>query len=355
MTEPQRVDERLPGRVLVDPIVHAAVEGLEELAVGVGTDERAVLRAEVGAGDEDRRDPVAHRVVDLRQVLPGRSRTGGGRPRRRSRSGWPCSCTTRPRRGCPWDASATGPGTRAMSPKAVPPKLARIARSLSRRSRSASRGVSIAASSSRDRAELLEVVLDVQLVVVDRLLADDRVEVEPALGHPAARRHRLVALGIHEDVAVGLGHGVEAARAPAPACRRRWSRASSPCSRSRTWSAGRPGRRRRPPGRRAGRARSRRASGRARHFDRRARRVEAQGLAELVDAADVHARDRAWRRGPGEHGPVAGGSGPLRRVGESSWESVDGLGGLRQIDHDTSLLFDSHPAPLVNACAGQLG
>ena len=66
-----RVDERLPRRVLVDPIVHAAMERLIELAIGLGADERAVLRAEIGAGDEHRRHAVAHGVVNLRQVRQG--------------------------------------------------------------------------------------------------------------------------------------------------------------------------------------------------------------------------------------------------------------------------------------------
>ena len=54
------------------------------------------------------------------------------------------------------------------------------------------------------------------------------------------------------------------------------------------------------------------------HFDRRAGRIELQRLAELVHAADVHARHRRWRPGPGGRDPVVDGSGPLRRVGESS-------------------------------------
>ena len=43
------VDERLPRRVRVDPIVHPAVERLIELSVGGGADERPALRAEIGA------------------------------------------------------------------------------------------------------------------------------------------------------------------------------------------------------------------------------------------------------------------------------------------------------------------
>ena len=56
-------------RVLVDPVVHAAMERLVELAVGcLGLMNGPALRAEIGAGDEHHRHPVAHRLVDLRQV-----------------------------------------------------------------------------------------------------------------------------------------------------------------------------------------------------------------------------------------------------------------------------------------------
>ena len=60
-----------------------------------------------------------------------------------------------------------------------------------------------------DRTELLEVVLDAETLLVDRLLPRDAVEIEPALGHPPAGRHALVALGIEQDVAVGIGLSVE--------------------------------------------------------------------------------------------------------------------------------------------------
>ena len=56
------------GVLRVDPVVDAPVERLVQLAVGCGRDERAVLRAEVGAGDEHDGDAVADGVVELRQV-----------------------------------------------------------------------------------------------------------------------------------------------------------------------------------------------------------------------------------------------------------------------------------------------
>ena len=176
-----------------------------------------------------------------------------------------------------------------MSPKAVPPKLARIARSLSRRSRSAS-PAKYCEHLVGDRAELLQVVLDVQLLVVDRLLADDGVEVEAALGHSAAGRRRAVALGIHEDVAVGLRLGVEAAghqhrraveggpRLPVlvlEAEQRLGAAQADHVHPQRLLQVG------------GDLAEHLVGLG---HFDRRAGRVELQCLAELVHAADVHAR-----------------------------------------------------------------
>ena len=62
------------------------------------------------------------------------------------------------------------------------------------------------------QGELLGVVGRVEVVLVDRLLPDDRVEVEAALGHARTRRHRGVALRVHEDVALLVRFGVEEAR-----------------------------------------------------------------------------------------------------------------------------------------------
>ena len=54
------MDERLPLRMLVNPVVHPPVEGLKELSVGIGTDKRPVLRTEIGAGNEDGRNTIAY-------------------------------------------------------------------------------------------------------------------------------------------------------------------------------------------------------------------------------------------------------------------------------------------------------
>ena len=127
---------------------------------------------------------------------PGRSRTAARRPRRRSRAATTVLMYHSAMSRMPLGCFSHGAGTRAMSPKAVPPKLARIA-AVARRRRAARPRGEMGQVVVGDRAELLQVVLDVELVVVDRLLADDGVEVEAALGHAAAGRRRAVALGIH--------------------------------------------------------------------------------------------------------------------------------------------------------------
>ncbi len=63
-----------------------------------------------------------------------------------------------------------------------------------------------------DGPELLQVVGRVELLLIDRLLADDRVEEPAALGHPSAGRDCRVAAGVDQQIAIGRGGGVEIAR-----------------------------------------------------------------------------------------------------------------------------------------------
>ena len=63
----------------------------------------------------------------------------------------------------------------------------------------------------RNRLELLEIILRIQLLFVDRLLTDDGIEEVATLGHAPARRHRPVAFGINQRVALFIGDGVEVA------------------------------------------------------------------------------------------------------------------------------------------------
>lgn len=63
-----------------------------------------------------------------------------------------------------------------------------------------------------EQAELFEVVRWVQIIFVQRLLADNRVEEVTALGHVAGRRHAHVAFGISMPAAVGRGRDVEIGR-----------------------------------------------------------------------------------------------------------------------------------------------
>ena len=198
------------------------------------------------------------------------------------------SATSRMPLGC----FSQGAGTRAMSPKAVPPKLARIARSLSLRKRSASRA-KYCKSASLTGPNSSRLSSTRSVVVVDRLLAGDAVEIEPALGHPSAGRNARVALGIEQDVAVGVGHGVEpfghehgravegGPRLPAGVLEA--EHVPPPAQGNDVHPQGL----------------LQIGGDLAQHLirlddlDRRARRVESQRLAELVHAADLHARDGA--------------------------------------------------------------
>jgi len=143
------------------------------------------------------------------------------------------------------------------------------------------------------RAELFQVVLHVQLLVVDRLLTHDRVEVVAPLGHAPAGRHRAVALGIHEDVAVGLGRGVEG-----PGHEHRRAVEERPGLPVLVFEA--------EHRLLAAQSQHVHAQGLDQvrgdlaqhlvgldHLDRRARPVQTQGLAQLVHRADVHSGDRA--------------------------------------------------------------
>ena len=62
-----------------------------------------------------------------------------------------------------------------------------------------------------EQRELLQVVFRIQLVLVDRLLADDRVEEVAGLRHAAAGRHRRVALRVHVSIAVFVSRHIELA------------------------------------------------------------------------------------------------------------------------------------------------
>ena len=71
-----------------------------------------------------------------------------------------------------------------------------------RAGRLAGPGVEVVEVGVGDRPELLQVVGGVELVLVERRLADDGVEEVAALGQAAGGRDRAVALGIDQRVAV---------------------------------------------------------------------------------------------------------------------------------------------------------
>ena len=64
----------------------------------------------------------------------------------------------------------------------------------------------------RKQAEFLKVVLRVQIVLVNRLLPDQRVKKVSAFGHVCRRRRGEVALGIHQPAAIRRGRDIEVAR-----------------------------------------------------------------------------------------------------------------------------------------------
>ena len=86
--------------------------------------------------------------------------------------------------------------------------------------------------------ELLAPLLGVEVVLVDRLLPHDRVEVVAALRQAGGGRGGAVALRVDERVALRVHVDLEVARDERRACRRAASTASSPRCGSRTCSSG---------------------------------------------------------------------------------------------------------------------
>ena len=139
------------------------------------------------------------------------------------------------------------------------------------------------------RAIFFQVVLDVQVRFIDRVLANNRVKV-PATGrHPAAGRQRPVSLWILQQVAVGLGVGVKTSRHPhrcAGKCRPLFpafgpvaKHGAGPCQAHHVDAERINQVHGNLPKHQIG----------ADHLDRCTRGVEPQRLAQLVHHADVHA------------------------------------------------------------------
>jgi hypothetical protein len=100
-----------------------------------------------------------------------------------------------------------GAGTRAMSPKPVPPAATTTARPVAVAAATACRKWT--SVRLRQWPEFLEVVFGIQAVVVDVRLSDDGVEEETAGGHPAAGRRGRIALGIRQQIAVRVDRKLE--------------------------------------------------------------------------------------------------------------------------------------------------
>ena len=203
------VDECLPLRMSVNPTIDPAVEGLKQIAISVGRQERRILRAEVRAGHEDHGDPVSHGLPDEFQVSE-RDLALAFEDFLHVLS--PCDRADVPLRHVPnalrvlqerrgHERDIAEPGAAEVCDDGVRGVLMEVVRGLAQ----------VFQVVVPDRLELLEVVLHLQVRIVNGRLAHDGVEVEPVFGHAAAWRSGLVALRVHEDVAVRLGIGVELA------------------------------------------------------------------------------------------------------------------------------------------------
>ena len=63
--------KRLPGRVRVDPLVDPGVERLEQIAIGLRRDQRALLGTEIGTCHEHGGDLIADPVMNAPEVGQG--------------------------------------------------------------------------------------------------------------------------------------------------------------------------------------------------------------------------------------------------------------------------------------------
>ncbi len=63
----------------------------------------------------------------------------------------------------------------------------------------------------RNGLKFLNIILRIKLIIIDGLLPDDGIKVEPAFGHSTAGRCRFVALRIHQDISIWLRVCIEVA------------------------------------------------------------------------------------------------------------------------------------------------
>ena len=176
------VHEGLPRRVRVDPAVHPLLVRQVELAVRLRAAERPVLRAEVGAVGLDDRGAVADGGVEPLEVLqrhlglPLEHRVDVARAR--GRADVPLLDVADPARALQADA-----GDQRDVAEGQPAETAEE-RAVGRRPQALGQRAVVAQFVVADGRELLGVVGGIEARLVDRLLADDRVE------EVAAGRHQ---------------------------------------------------------------------------------------------------------------------------------------------------------------------
>ncbi len=200
------VDEGFPVGVFVDEVVDLFMEGFVEVAVGFEGDEGTALGAEIGAGDEGGVDAVTEEVEEFLDVVEGDfalyfeyfadvvlAGEGGDVPLLDvADSFW----VFHPGGGDEGDVAEGGAGHGeddggVGGGEAVNGALV------------------VGEVGVGEWGELFGVFGGVEGVVVDGVLSDDGVEEVSAFGHSAGGWDGGVAFGVDEEIAIGVGGGVE--------------------------------------------------------------------------------------------------------------------------------------------------
>ena len=193
------MNERLPLRFGVDQGIHAFVEGLEQIPIRGFGNEGAALGSKVGAGNHGRVDQVAEQVDQRGDVLLGDLALpfehgphvvlAGHRRDVPLLNVADAFGVFQERRRNQGDVAERGAG-HTQHVAAVRTLQQPVAH-----------GAVVGQVFLAEQPELLQVVLRVQLVLVDRILANHGVEEVSARRHAAAGRRRRVAFGIDVRVA----------------------------------------------------------------------------------------------------------------------------------------------------------
>src|ERR1039458_1934344 len=198
--------EGFPGCVRVNPVVDLLVVRKVEVAEGLHGTEGRGLRAKIRAADIDRLNAVADSGVDLLKILEGNlalvlknfvnvvlAAAGGDVPFRNIANAFRV-LEGRRRDDC--DIAKRGAAEVANNASARRSGLMR----------GTNQGVDIFL---RDEAELLHIVFRVQLLFVDRLLADNAIEEITSARHAPAGWDAGVALRIDQSITILINRGIK--------------------------------------------------------------------------------------------------------------------------------------------------